>query len=840
MEATKKNNVIAYVMIASRKQRKDRHKDRDKAGGRTLSQYEIRGDGKAVFASVLHGSLPEEFADSPMPVVPVRFALEQQQDREKVLRSGALCHVKGRFEELTKSQSIFIITDVTVKSPKANSAYMREHGLNPDVLKAQAGSIGKLYMQESPAMREQRDEVSQEVIQLADTLRSLSIPADIDLGASVNSFLRVRAREEHYETVAEMVQSNPLVLAEYEDDAGVISYSNMLRICRDKRISLPEESKLAAAVTSELQRLSRRGNACWGAASLYAIAEVKRGLAGLKGRYKDIWSYLTGALAAEVGGRKPLLRAYAKLRFDAGTRGPKAYKEDFIAYYAGQIMAASGRPAEETDFAGAEKKAANAWQAVYLDKSYWSEVISARELASHIGGKPDETALAAAGEVMAGLPLAVDASQKEAVCRAFSHNVSVIIGAAGTGKTTVIGIICETARRLGIEPTLLAPTAKAAARMAGETGSGNYRTIHSFASIMVEDEDLGAASNLSGTRQEDEGEKSKLQTQMVIMDEMSMCTLPMFRRVMEMLADRPDCRIVIVGDDAQLPAIGPQFFGQLGACLIPQLPTTRLQVVHRTGKQAELTDFCHHVRLGELRLPEQGRAVRLVPQMSIQKFLAAYPKLAGDSETLFLAMRRKDISELNLRLRRLRLGNPKEIVSGLFVGDPVITKRNDYASGVSGINRHPERDMDIPNGTQGIIQAYDGEREEVGILMELPRAGEPVLVKYTQSELSSLVEPAYAITVHKAQGSQAGRVVFFAGAESGMLNRNMFYTAVTRATERVTIVGDEKELQQKIRPLARQGFSKFAWRVRSCLEKQKNPPKPGTEENEITGEGIVL
>lgn len=831
MKAYKKDDVIAYVMIASRRCRKNEYKDQDR--GRKLSQYEIKGDGKAVFASVLHGSLPDEFADAPMPTIPIRFNLDEQQDREKVLRAGVICYVKGRFGELTKTTSIFIITDVTVKSPKANSAYMREHGLNPDMLKEQAGSIGKLYMQDSPEMREQREEVSQEITQLADTLRRLSIPADIDMGVAVNSFLRVRAREERYETVADMVQDNPMVLAEYEDDSGTISYNSMLRICKDQNIVVPDEIKLAAAVTSELQRCSRQGHACWGAVNLYALADIRRYLGAMKAKYMDIWAYLRDALAID-NGRKPMLRAYAKLRFDGSTRGPKAYKEDFIAYYTQQILDSSK---EDIELAAAEKKAANAWDAVYLNKSYWSEAISARALAEHIGGGPDELALETAERVMEELPLELDESQVEAVHKAFSNNVSVIIGAAGTGKTTVIGIICETAKRLGLDPALLAPTARAAARMAKEAGSSNYQTIHSFARILAEDEDLGASSNMSGSLSKDDAEETP-HAKMVIMDEMSMCTLPMFRRVMEMFEGQPESRIVIVGDDAQLPAIGPQFFAQLGACLIPQLPTTRLNVVHRSGKRAELTDFCNHARLGEIHLPEQSEAVQLVPQSSIRNFLDGHMELARDSSVLFLAMKKKDINELNIRLRRIRLGKAEEITPGLCVGDPVITSRNDYASSASGMNHHPERDIDIPNGTQGVIQGFDEDKEEITILMDLPSRDEPIVVKYALGELTSLVEPAYAITVHKAQGNQADRVVFFADAKSGMLNRNMFYTAVTRATEQVIVVGDEEELQEKIRPLARQGFSKFAWRVRSYLERQSLPAKK--EENEIVGEGIVL
>lgn len=355
----------------------------------------------------------------------------------------------------------------------------------------------------------------------------------------------------------------------------------------------------------------------------------------------------------------------------------------------------------------------------------------------------------------------LDASQEAALVAAAGPGHRVITGGAGTGKTTLITAL---ARRLG-EVELLAPTGKAAARLREVTGIG-ARTVHSWLSW-------------DGTTVR---RREKAHFPLVI-DEASMLDSQLLAEVLRF----SPAKLVLVGDGAQLPPVGAgQPFHDLLA-LKPEI-VSELTTCHRA--QAAVHRAAGLIRAGELppMSAKSGGEVwhmvsRCTPEAAVADLLGRIERGQYDPDLdIILACRNEESENSVARLNEqvVALVNPRQAGERWKVGDRIINTKN--------VNEE-----DWYNGDTGSVTAVDAEGQ-LWVQLDRPREQGEMLVT---SELARQCRLAYALTVHKAQGSQFRRVfVILAGRDRFMLNRNLLYTAVTRAREGVVVIGELDILPQ--------------------------------------------
>ena len=335
----------------------------------------------------------------------------------------------------------------------------------------------------------------------------------------------------------------------------------------------------------------------------------------------------------------------------------------------------------------------------------------------------------------------------------------------------------------------------------------------------------------------------------ITVDESSMATVIVFRKLLERV--KPGSRLLIVGDPNQLEAIGP------GAVLrdlkdaefpdggrgFPHLPVTVLSRVYRQGQGDPVLENAWRI-LGAA--PESPAVFEEVPgRFEIipagqpgevaEKAKEVVKKLLGQEiafEDILVLVPRHDglvgTVRLNEHVRRIVNPEGKPIEGTSFrIGDHVIAIQNDYQD-----EDNPNRLRDtVYNGTRGIIETV-GETEEnplIGVLF----AGKEKLDYYRPEEIDRYLAPAYALTVHKAQGCQARAVVLACEPNSSMLNKPLLYTAVTRCRNgSVYLIGPKEMWENACLKMPDIRYSKFAWRLRDELgwEPKLADWEPGEDE----------
>lgn len=398
----------------------------------------------------------------------------------------------------------------------------------------------------------------------------------------------------------------------------------------------------------------------------------------------------------------------------------------------------------------------------------------------------------------------LDERQLQAVKEAAKSSLVVITGGPGTGKTTTINTIIRYFDAQGMDIFLAAPTGRAAKRMSETTGY-EARTIHRMLEL-----NGGAEGDNAGF---EKNEQNPLETDVIIVDEMSMVDITLLYALLKAIVY--GTRLILVGDADQLPSVGPgcvlRDIIESGACKV-----VRLTHIFRQASQSDIVVNAHKINRGEpVILDNKSRDffflkrqdANVIISICIQLIQQKLPKYvdAKPFDIQVLTPMRKGllgVERLNTILQQyLNPPSPdkqeREYGQMRFrEGDKVMQTKNNYQIEWQVLSRYGipvEKGMGVFNGDMGIVKEINTFSETMTVEYE-----EGKTVEYPFKQLDEL-ELAYAITVHKAQGSEYPAVVMpLLSGPRMLMNRNLLYTAITRAKKCVTLVGDDVFFQQMI------------------------------------------
>ena len=393
--------------------------------------------------------------------------------------------------------------------------------------------------------------------------------------------------------------------------------------------------------------------------------------------------------------------------------------------------------------------------------------------------------------------LELDEMQRTAVKEAVRSGLLVITGGPGTGKTTTINTIIQYFESEGMDIALAAPTGRAAKRMSETTGY-EAKTIHRLLELSGGmDEHAGFERN----------EQNPLETDVIIIDEMSMVDITLMHNLLKAVV--AGTRLILVGDVNQLPSVGP-------GCVLKDIidshacNVVRLNRIFRQASESDIIVNAHKINRGEpVSLDNKSRDffflkrydANVIISICIQLFRQKLPKYVNASpfDIQVLTPMRKGllgVERLNTILQQY-LNPPdgkkaeREHGQTIFrVGDKVMQIKNNYQAEWEIRSRYNipiEKGLGVFNGDMGIVREINSFSETLTVEYEERR-----MVEYPFKELDQL-DLAYAITIHKSQGSEYPAVIIpLLTGPRMLMNRNLLYTAVTRARKCVTLVGDEK------------------------------------------------
>lgn len=386
-------------------------------------------------------------------------------------------------------------------------------------------------------------------------------------------------------------------------------------------------------------------------------------------------------------------------------------------------------------------------------------------------------------------------SQKNAIRSAVNSGVAVISGGPGTGKTTIINCIVSILSDSGQRVALAAPTGRAAKRMS-DAGEKEAKTLHRLLGVHYENGHLSFCYN----------EHTPLDVDCLIIDEISMADVYIFNSVLKALP--LGARIVLVGDSDQLPSVSA---GNILSDVIASgiVPVSFLTYVYRQSERSLIVTNAHRINDGEMPLIDndsedfyfyETEDKELELKTIVEMVKDRLPRFKGisSSDIQVLAPQKKGIvgvNNLNVRLQNALNPDGKGVRIGeteYRVGDRVMHVRNNYElSWERGVGI-TEKGQGVFNGDSGVVLSLTSDGLKV--LMDDDR-----IVTYDRETLGELML-AYAISVHKSQGSEFPAVIVALSSGSYMLNtKNLLYTAVTRAKNTVVLVGDRKTVYKMVK-----------------------------------------
>lgn len=441
---------------------------------------------------------------------------------------------------------------------------------------------------------------------------------------------------------------------------------------------------------------------------------------------------------------------------------------------------------------------------IYLDYLYVSESYIASKLAKMALNDDFKILFDIEKEIkeaIKSLSIKLSKIQIDAIKSCFEENISIITGGPGTGKTTIINTISKIYLDNGYNISLCAPTGRAAKRIEETTGI-EAKTIHRMLGYIPSSyDDIGHFEY---------NEDNPLDTDVIIIDEMSMVDVVLFEKLLRGMKD--NTRLVIVGDVDQLPSVGA---GNVLRDLInsKKIKYTKLVDIFRQSESSNIIVNAHKINNGQEPIlneknsdffflkTETPAITRNVVVDLISKRLPNAYGYDFSKDIQILTQSRKGICgvfELNRLLQDIL--NPKtETTDELLVGnklfrvnDKVMQTKNNY--NLSFVDSDGEENFGVYNGDMGHIIFIDKSSKKLTVEMDDNR-----VIDYTLEDLDNL-ELAYAITIHKSQGSEFKSVIIpmFDGYRL-LQTRNLLYTAITRAKENIVLVGDKNVMNNMIR-----------------------------------------
>ncbi len=427
-------------------------------------------------------------------------------------------------------------------------------------------------------------------------------------------------------------------------------------------------------------------------------------------------------------------------------------------------------------------------QGIYLSYLFHSEIYVANRIRQTIRTRAQGQGVKKGQLICGDMDINLTEEQREAIRKAFEEKFSLITGGPGTGKTTLLRYITSASRVLNKKILLAAPTGRAAKRMMEATGH-EAKTIHR---LLGWNPEIGSFSH---------NERNPLKADFIVVDEASMIDIMLMASLFRAIP--LGAHIVLVGDKDQLPPVGP---GSPFAELVEadEIKVTRLGTVFRQREDGLLILNAHRVNQGLFPIIREGtlsdfhffyeedphRIHDLIVDLATKKLPSTFGLSPMEDIQVMSPMRKGILGVENLASTLQDLLNPRgrKIESGtkaLRVGDRVMQIKNNY-------------EKDVYNGDIGKILEFDGDKVIVGF--------DEREVSYDVSELDELVL-AYCTSIHKSQGSEFPAVVFpVTSHHYPLLQRNLIYTAITRAKRLAVIVGTKKALAMAIkndRPIKR-------------------------------------
>ncbi len=619
--------------------------------------------------------------------------------------------------------------------------------------------------------------------------------------------LAERIVEAFGETALDVIDHRPHQLVEVRgispSKAVVLAEAVRRNIHRRELTLLLEESGLGA-------RFAVRIVEAYGEAAMRVVREDPYRLA------REIWGI--GFARADALARSLGFSTEDPRRVDAGvlatlTRASEAgdvyVPAEELARLAGELLGVDVVLAEEGVRRASSSMSADAvieGDRVYPRGLYRAETAAAEQLHALLDETRGRHALpfdeSGLESLQRSAGLRLSDGQIQALRLAHDSSILVLTGGPGTGKTTLTRFLLDLLEPHGLRIALAAPTGRAARRLAEATGR-EASTMHRL---------LGFDPQTGGfSRDED----APVEADVVLVDESSMIDLRLFERLLHALS--PGTRLILVGDANQLPSVGP---GDVLRDLIRShaIPVAELRRIYRQGERSVIVENAHRILAGELprtspdgvefafverETPEEiaeevRRIVRDVlpqregidPVRDVQVLVPMYKGEAG-ADALNTALQ----EDLNRGARETRIG-----ARAFRAGDRVIQLRNDYR-------------RNIFNGEIGLVEDVSGEEGVLHVRFD-------ALVSLAASDWDQIAL-AYAITVHKSQGSEYEWVVFPLSTQHAiLLDRALFYTAVTRARRGVVLVGQPRALAMALRPRrARARRTTLAERIRGELDR---------------------
>lgn len=437
------------------------------------------------------------------------------------------------------------------------------------------------------------------------------------------------------------------------------------------------------------------------------------------------------------------------------------------------------------------------------------------------------------GALAESLHMELDRLQFRAVAESIRNGLFLLSGGPGTGKTTTINMVIRYFEAEGLDILLAAPTGRAAKRMTEATGF-EARTIHRMLELnsALSDEDTKKVRF-------ERNEENPLEADVVIIDEMSMVDIQLFQALLKAVA--PGTRLVLVGDVDQLPSVGP---GQVLRDLIRSrcFPMVELKRIFRQAEESDIIVNAHRINNGEqIALDNKSRDFFLLERNDINVIYKHMIQLIQEKLPRYVKATAFDIQVLT-PMRKGPLGC--ETLNGILQRylNPADGRKREHMSG-DRIYREGDKVMQIKNNYQlewEIVSRYGIPVErgagvfngDMGRILEIQEAASCLVVEYDEQKrvtypfsLLEELELSYAVTIHKSQGSEYPAVLMpLLGGPRMLFNRNLLYTAITRAKSCVTILGSSATVRGMIDNVSEnRRFTALAARI--CEQYGKDCPQ---------------